>query len=81
VKSSNVSYNDIDIAVAKYASKALTIEDKDKRNAAINEIVTNSDFKNSIFIDILSNIASDEFIPEDPNKDLPSSKEPEVEGD
>jgi hypothetical protein len=81
VKPSNVSYNDIDIAVAKYASKAMTIADKDKRNAAINEIVTNADFKNSVFIDILTNIASDEFVPEDSNKDLPSSKEPEVEGD
>jgi hypothetical protein len=60
VKSQNVTYSDIDIAVAKFGSKALRIEDKAKRTEAIKEIVENSDFSNSIFITELNNLITPE---------------------
>jgi len=81
VKLSNVSYNDIDIAVANYANKAMSIEDKEKRNKAINEIINNADFKNSVFINILSNAVNDVNVTEDPTKQSSSSSEPKGEGD
>jgi hypothetical protein len=48
-----VSYEDVDIAVAKFASKALEIADQNKREEAIMEIVNNSDFDSSVFIQLL----------------------------
>ncbi len=53
IKNNGVSYSDIDIAVAKYARKALDIADSKKRADAIKEIVNNPDFSGSIFISIL----------------------------
>lgn len=53
IKSNGVSYADIDIAVAKYARKALEIKDNNKRIEAIKEIKDNPDFKASIFISTL----------------------------
>jgi len=65
IKPSNISFSDIDIAVAKYASKALVIEDTGKKNEAINEILTNADLKGSIFIDELRNLLSTDEIVEE----------------
>ena len=79
VKSGNITYNDIDIAAAKYGSKALLIEDKQKRNIAINEIINNSDLKSSVFIDILSNILNDANVSDEALKETPSGEE-HVEG-
>lgn len=53
IKSANLSYSDIDIAVAKYALKALANTDKAKRNEAVNEIINNPDLKGSLFIEDL----------------------------
>lgn len=53
IKPSNVSQSDIDVAVAKYAAKAIAIEDKAKRQEAINEILTNSDLSGSVFMEDL----------------------------
>jgi uncharacterized protein YgiM (DUF1202 family) len=53
IKSNGISYSDIDIAVAKYARKALEIKDSKKRADAIKEIVNNPDFSGSIFISTL----------------------------
>lgn len=53
IKSSNVTYSDIDIAVAKFGGKALRIEDEAKKREAVKEILDNSDFSNSIFINDL----------------------------
>ncbi len=65
IKPSNISFSDIDIAVAKYASKALATEDPGKKNQAINEILTNADLKGSIFFEELRNLLStDEIIEE-----------------
>jgi hypothetical protein len=53
LRSNVVSYEDVDIAVAKFASKALEIADQNKREEAIMEIVSNSDFSSSVFIPML----------------------------
>lgn len=50
VKDMSVTYSDVDIAVAKFARKAMDIADKDKRATAIDDIIKNSDLKESIFI-------------------------------
>jgi hypothetical protein len=54
LKGKSVSYDAVDIAVAKFAGKALEIKDTKKREEAINEILKNSDFNNSVFISSLS---------------------------
>jgi len=53
VKKSNVSLSDADIVLAKFASKALSIEDPIKRKKAIKEILDNPDFTYSIFFEDL----------------------------
>ena len=58
VKPANISYADVDIAVAKFACKALAIEDNAKRIEAIKEIIDNSDLKESVFINELNGIIS-----------------------
>ncbi len=58
IKASNVTYSDIDIAVAKFGGKALKMEDEAKKREAIKEILDNSDFSNSIFITDLYEIVN-----------------------
>jgi len=53
IKNNGVSYADVDIAVAKYARKAMDIKDVQKRKDAIKEIVKNPDYSGSIFISTL----------------------------
>jgi len=53
VKKSNISLSDSDIALAKFAVKALSIEDPIKRKAAIKEILDNPDFTYSVFLEDL----------------------------
>jgi hypothetical protein len=64
VKEPNISYSEVDIAVAKYAAKALAIADKEKREAAVKEIVDNKDLQESVFITDLKNllIPAEDFI-------------------
>ncbi|MDP4207741.1 MAG: SH3 domain-containing protein [Bacteroidota bacterium] len=54
LKASSVVYADVDIAVAKFASKALKITNKQKREEAIQEILNNPDLKSSVFISSLT---------------------------
>jgi hypothetical protein len=54
LKGKTISYDAVDIAVAKFATKALSISDRNKREQAIKEILENSDFKSSVFIASLS---------------------------
>lgn len=68
IKPANVSYTDVDIAVAKYGGKALEITDRQKRNAAINEIINNSDYKSSVFINTLFRMVDDSVSTEKPAK-------------
>jgi hypothetical protein len=64
IKTSNISYSEIDIAVAKYAAKALSIEETGKRDAAVKEIVDNRDLQGSSFIADLKEllIPAEDFI-------------------
>jgi hypothetical protein len=64
IKAANISYSDVDIAVAKYAAKALAITDKEKREAAVKEIVENKDLQESVFISDLKNslVPAEDFI-------------------
>lgn len=64
IKPSNVTYADVDIAVAKYGSKAMEITDRQKRNGAINEVINNSDYKSSVFINTLFHIVDDSIATE-----------------
>lgn len=67
IKAPNISNSEIDIAVAKYAAKALAATESGKRDAAIREIVDNNDLKGSVFIADLKNmiIPAEEFIEEE----------------
>ena len=60
VKSSAVTYKDVDIAVAKFASKALSINEESKKITAIEEIINNSDLNSSIFIESLKSLLPQE---------------------
>lgn len=74
IKPTNLSTSDIDIAVSKYAGKALAINDIDEQQKAINEIINNSDFAGSIFIDELKKL----LIPETPAEPEAIIEEAEV---
>jgi uncharacterized protein YgiM (DUF1202 family) len=66
IKTSCLSFTDVDIAVAKYGSKALSIADRQKRNKALNEIIDNSDYKSSVFINTLFKMVDDSIKTESP---------------
>ena len=53
VKASNLSERTIDIAVAKFGQAALAQEDKEKKVAALQEIIENNDLKQAVFFPIL----------------------------
>jgi hypothetical protein len=72
LKGKSLTYDEVDIAVAKFVTKALEISDSQKRQEAINEILNNDDLKASIFISSL--VKPKETLKEE---DLPDS----VEGD
>lgn len=59
IKTNNLSDKPVDIATAKFAKKALSLEDKAKRVEALKEIVTNSDLSNSTFIPEISEMATE----------------------
>jgi len=75
VKASYISYSEIDIAVAKYAVKALTMEETGKRDAAIKEIVDNRDFQGSAFIASLKEllVPAEDFIEAEIKSQVPDS--------
>ncbi|WKK76426.2 SH3 domain-containing protein [Marivirga salinae] len=64
VKRTDLSDNEVDIAVAVYAQKALAIEEEEKRIEAIQEILENESFTSSQFMvdlkDELNDLNSDE---------------------
>lgn len=55
VKRTDLSDNEVDIAVAVYAQKAMEIEDEEKRSEAIQEILENESFTSSQFMVDLKN--------------------------
>lgn len=50
VKGNNLSFEPVDIATAKFALKAIEIEDEDKKLEALNDIINNGDLSSSSFI-------------------------------
>ena len=64
IKPSNVTYADVDIAVAKYGGKAMEISDRQKRNSALNEVINNADYKSSVFINTLFHMVDDSIATE-----------------
>lgn len=59
IREGNVSYKDIDIAVAKYGKAAVEIEDKAEKIKKLREITENGDFTGSTFITVLKTTADD----------------------
>ena len=53
VKPGNLTPEAVDIAAAKFASKAMKLDDYDKRLAALEEVAGNSDLSESVFIDLV----------------------------
>ena len=53
VKADNLSERTIDIAVAKFGQKALALEDKNEKVAALQEIIDNSDLKQAVFFPMI----------------------------
>lgn len=62
IKNSAVTYKDVDVAVAKFAGKAMSINEESKKIEAIEEIINNSDLNSSIFIESLKNLLPQEEI-------------------
>lgn len=65
VKSNNISFDAIDIAVAKFGLKALAIEEGAEKIDALNEIINNPDLSNSKFIETLTAALSELNTPEE----------------
>ncbi|PIB34021.1 hypothetical protein BFP72_00540 [Reichenbachiella sp. 5M10] len=53
IKADNISFNDIDIATAKFAKGALSLEGKEEKMAALQEIIENTDLESSSFMSSL----------------------------
>jgi hypothetical protein len=53
LRPSALTFDEVDIAVAKFAGKALEIADKNKKEEALQEIVNNPDLNHSIFISLI----------------------------
>lgn len=70
IKDQAVTYADVDIAVAKFAKKALVLKDEPSKIKALNEITDNPDFKESIFISRL--IVDDEVVIEEQPEEQPA---------
>ena len=50
IKSNNLSFDEVDIATAKFALAAMDIEDESKKLEALNDILENGDLSSSTFI-------------------------------
>lgn len=76
IREGNVSYKEVDIAVAKYGKAALAIDNKDEKIKKLREIIENSDFNGSSLIPELKTIADElEF----PAEEVVEKVEEEVE--
>lgn len=68
VKPENLSFAEADLAVAKFAQAALKLKDNDQKKEALNEILSNNDFSQSVFIRSLEQAFSElepEFVEEE----------------
>ncbi len=63
VKSENLSYNDVDLAAAKFVQQAMAVENPEEKLKALQEVANNSDLAGSIFIanveELLNELAAD----------------------
>ena len=66
VKTSSLTFNTIDIAVAKFAQAAMSEKDEAKKMAAIQEILNNPDLQSSVFIEQLRALVAPEEIMDEP---------------
>ncbi len=64
VKISNVSQETVDIAVAKFAQKALKMDDITEKEEILSDLISNSDFANSVFIPEMREILEELQAPE-----------------
>lgn len=65
VKSSNISFDAVDIAVAKFGLQALAVTNEEEKIQALNDIIDNGDLSTSKFIDELENVVSGLTAPEE----------------
>ncbi|MBK6263988.1 hypothetical protein JKA74_02980 [Marivirga sp. S37H4] len=76
IKRTDLSDNEVDIAVAVYSQKALAIEDEEERSKAIQEILENGSFTSSQFIVDLKNelneLQSEEELIAEPAEEMDS---------
>lgn len=53
IRPENLSFAEVDLAVAKFTQSALALKDADKKLAALKDIANNSDFSQSVFMQFL----------------------------
>lgn len=85
IKTSNLSFEPVDIATAKFAMKALEIKDEDDKLKALNEILENVDLSSSKFITdiqlIVSDMTTEEEVVEEEYEDVAEEELEETEED
>ncbi len=59
VKDNNITENSLDVSVAVLENRAASIEDKEKKIEALNEIINNTDFASSLFIEDIRQMIMD----------------------
>jgi hypothetical protein len=59
VKDNNISENNLDVSVAVLENRAEAIEDTEKKIEALNEIINNTDFASSLFIEDIRQMIMD----------------------
>lgn len=79
VKASNISFEDIDIAMAKFAKPAMEAEDGDDKEQKLEEILANVDLSSSVFVpdvkDVLDQLKASKMAS---TEDVPTEEEPVV---
>jgi len=70
VKSDNLSTEDVDIAVAKFAAPIAKMDDLDKKEEALKNLISNSDPNNSVFMaDLMTQYDEMQYAVETVNED------------
>lgn len=70
VKSDNISTEDVDIAVAKFAAPIAKMDDLEKKKEALKNLISNSDLNNSVFMaDLMTQYDELEYAAETINED------------
>lgn len=89
VKSDNVSSEDVDIAVAKFAAPIAEMKDREKKKEALQNIISNSDFNNSVFMaDLIAEfdeldyavqtVSEEEMMEDEGDQEIDNSEEEEI---